>query len=273
MQNNSLIYLTECYKKIYIETLLLHARSPEKTRIASSLSPIEILVCLYYGEILFFDENYKDNPDRDRLILSKGHGSLAIYPILADKGFFSQKQLELICEKNSILGSIPDPNVPGIETINGSLGHGLGVSCGISIALEKKSINRFVFCLVGDGELNEGSVWEAIMFAGHNKLKNIIMIVDRNTKSMLGKTKDIISNKNLEDTMKTFEWNCFEVNGHDIKEVYGALDKIKSSNSDMPSCLICNTIKGKGISKFEESDICHVLSLNKEEIKKIIDEY
>ena len=174
------------------EALKLHKIASE-TRIASTLSAIEIFVVLYYGQVL----SYSENPtweDRDRLIISKGHGSFCIYPILAEIGYFDENELQEAGSQKSILGAIPDSLIPGFETTNGSLGHGLGVACGIALALKRKNISQKVFVVAGDGEFNEGSMWEAIMFASYHKLDNLILIIDDNKISMLGHQKDIITN-------------------------------------------------------------------------------
>src|SRR6266702_4947277 len=141
------------------ETLRLHGLAPE-TRVASSLSDVEIFVALYYGKILKYDPQKTQWKERDRFIISKGHGSISLYPILADVGYFDPKELDQICCEGSFLGGIPDTMIPGYETINGSLGHGLGVACGMALALKRKKSAATVFVLLGDGELYEGSVWE-----------------------------------------------------------------------------------------------------------------
>ena len=146
------------------ETLKIHKITPD-TRLASSLSPIEILVSLYYGEILKFNPKNLQWQERDRFIISKPHGAVSIYPILADLGFFDKKELKRVGQNGSLLGGIPDASVPGFETTHGALGHGLGVACGMAIALKRMKSNSKILVLLGDGELYAGSVWEAIMIA------------------------------------------------------------------------------------------------------------
>jgi transketolase len=147
-------YLRKKAKEIRKETLLIHKRAPE-TRVASSLSPIEVFVALYYGKVLNFDPKNPLWEGRDRFVISKGHGSISMYPILADLGFFDKSELEKVCRPGSFLGGIPDPIIPGYETINGSLGHGMGVGCGMAVALKAKNSDSSVFVIVGDGELND----------------------------------------------------------------------------------------------------------------------
>lgn len=179
----NLPYLQKKAHWVWQETLAIHRRAPE-TRIASSLSAVEIFVTLYYGEILKFRAHDPFWPERDRFIISKGHGSISMYPILADLGFFPKDALKTVCQPGSFLGGIPDPVIPGYETINGSLGHGLGVATGIALALKKLNRNESVFVLTGDGELHEGANWEAIMFASQHGLDNLNLIIDNNNISM-----------------------------------------------------------------------------------------
>jgi transketolase len=299
------------------ETLKLHKLSPG-TRLASSLSPVEIFVALYYGEILKFNPASPDWQQRDRLIISKGHGSISLYPILADLGFFDKNELDKISQEGSFLGDIPDTRIPGFETINGALGHGLGVACGIAIALKDKEVgnvsvnineiffksqpsyikttaglasllnyinqpvvnqiknnpnpnsNSKVFVLLGDGELFEGSVWEAIMFAGHHNLNNLILIIDNNRTAMLDRTKNIIDLEPLEEKLNIFKWKAARVDGHNIEAVYEILKNFKEDEDERPQVLIADTIKGKGVPQLENDSLCHIKSLSEKDINNVI---
>lgn len=253
------------------ETLKIH-KSVSEIRIASCLSCVEIFVVLYYGKILNIDPKNIYWEERDRFIVSKAHGAVSLYPILADFGFFKKEELKKVCKEDSILGSIPDCSIPGFETINGSLGHGLGVGCGIALALKKKSLKANVFVLSGDGELYEGAVWEAIMFAGHHRLDNLTLIVDNNGRSMLDYCKNIIDLEPLDEKFKVFNWKGKTVNGHNVKELYFALKNFKRERSRKPKVLIANTIKGKGVPRLETDPLCHIKSLNENEIDSIIKE-
>jgi transketolase len=262
--------LNEKVKYVKIETLKIHKKLPE-TRIASSLSPLEIFVSLYYGNILKFNPKNPNDKNRDRFIISKGHGSISMYPILADLGFFDKKELENVGK--NFLGSIPDPTIPGYETINGSLGHGLGVGCGMSLALKQKNQNQNVVILTGDGELNEGSIWEAIMFAPQHKLDNLTLIVDYNRVSMLDFSKNIIDLNPLKAKFKAFKWDTFEIkDGHNVDEVYKILKKAINHRNKKPKVVIANTIKGKGIDFLEKSSLSHILSIKSDDIEKYIEE-
>lgn len=262
-------FLKEKRNYVKIQTLKLH-KIAQETRVASSLSPVEIFVSLYYGKILNFYPKDIYNDCRDRFIISKGHGSVSMYPILADLGFFSKKELSKICSNGAFLGAIPDPLIHGYETINGSLGHGIGVGSGMAFALKNKNKKENVVVLTGDGELNEGSNWEAIMFAAHHKLDNLMLIVDYNKVSMLDFSENIINLSSLSDKFKAFNWHVAKIDGHDIKQVYSSLKDTISLRDGKPKVVIANTIKGKGVPFLETHPLSHVLSVKPEEIDQLI---
>ncbi|MGH2279035.1 transketolase [Aliarcobacter sp. ERUVET-7] len=259
-------------KFIRCETLKIHKLAPE-TRVASSLSPIEIFVSLYYGNILNYNSKDPRDDNRDRFIISKGHGSISMYPLLADLGFFDKSELDNVCKDGTFLGGIPDPIIPGYETVNGSLGHGLGVGAGIAVALKTKQKSQSVVVLTGDGELNEGSNWEAIMFAQQHKLDNLTLIVDYNKVSMLDFSKNIINMNSLNKKFEAFNWDVYEVeDGHDIEEVYSTLKSVIETRKQKPKVVIVNTIKGKGVPFLETHALSHILSLKSEDIDSLIKE-
>ena len=244
---------------VWRETLAIHRDSPE-TRIASSLSPIEIFVSLFYGGLIDHFPKEPLSPHRDRLIVSKGHGSICLYPILADLGFFDKSELSKICQPGGILGGIPDPIIPGYETVNGSLGHGLGVAVGTALALKTKNAYNAVFVLCGDGELHEGSCWEAIMFASHHGLDNLNLIIDDNSISMLGFTEDIITHRSLDKKFEAFGWDTRLVDGHDVESVHACLKETKKTKSGKPKVVIAKTLKGKGVPGLENQPLCHIIN-------------
>jgi transketolase len=256
-------------RQVTVETLKLHKQAPE-TRIASSLSAIEILVALYYGDILRYDPHNTQWEGRDRFIASKGHGTVAVYPILADLGFFDRTHLAKIGTQGALLGVIPDANIPGIETTNGSLGHGPGVGCGMAVGLKAKGSDSTVFVLCGDGEINSGAVWEAVMFAAFHHLNNLILIIDNNGTSMLGRQKDILGMEPLEAKFSAFGWIARTVDGHDIETLCAAMTALKKDTAPRPKVLIANTIKGKGVPSLENDPLCHVKTLKAEEIDTIL---
>jgi len=197
-----------------VEALRIHAIAPE-TRIASSLSAVEIYTCLFYGGLMHYNPQNPRDPSRDRLIVSKGHGSISLYPILADRGFFDKEELMKVCKSGSFLGGIPDPVIPGYETVNGSLGHGPGVGCGMALALKRLGMKNRVVVVTGDGELHEGAVWEAFMFAAQHQLDNLILIVDDNNRCMLNNTELVVGLAPMADKFRAFGWSANHVDGHD----------------------------------------------------------
>lgn len=256
---------------VWRETLAIHRRAPE-TRIASSLSCVEIFVALYYGQVLNFNPNYPLSSARDRCIISKGHGSICMYPILADLGFFSKDELLRVCKTGGFLGGIPDPVIPGYETVNGSLGHGLGVATGVALGLQRMASNRNVFVVSGDGELHEGANWEAIMFASQHHLDNLNLIVDNNSISMLGYTDDIVSNGNLAQRFSSFGWSCESVDGHNVLEVQAALKAMKEKKLGKPKVLIARTRKGNGVPGLENAALSHIINPKPELLDRLLSE-
>lgn len=262
-------FLTRKATWVRKETLNIH-KIAQETRLASSLSCVEIFVTLFYGDIVKHRPYNPEWEDRDRFIISKGHGGISFYPILADKGYFDKKMLSKVCIEGSFLGGIPDCIIPGFETTNGSLGHGLGVACGISLGLKLKKKSNNVFVLIGDGELYEGAIWEAVMFAGEHRLNNIVMIIDNNRVSMLDYCKNIINLEPLEEKFMAFRWHVETVDGHDVGELYKVLKKLKTTKKGgKPKVLIANTIKGKGIAQLENDPLSHIRNLNPKEIDKL----
>ena len=255
---------------VWRETLRVHRLAPE-TRIASSLSPVEIFVALYYGGVLRVDPHDPLSPERDRCIISKGHGSICMYPILADLGFFPMAELERVCQAGSFLGGIPDPVIPGYETVNGSLGHGLGVATGVALALKRRRVDRSVFVVTGDGELHEGANWEAIMFASQHRLDNLHLIVDDNRIAMLGRTDDIVSHDPLAERLAAFGWDPDEVDGHDVGAVRAALRRMKATREGQPKALIARTRKGRGVPDLEDAQLSHVINPRPELIDSLLE--
>ncbi|CAB1064579.1 Transketolase, N-terminal section (EC [Olavius sp. associated proteobacterium Delta 1] len=265
----SLEFLQEKANWVKKELLKIHKIAPG-IRLASSLSCIEILTTLYYGKIVNYDPKDIFWEERDRFIISKAHGSVSFYPILADLGYFDRSQLALVGKPGGILADIPDCSIPGYETLNGSLGHGLGVACGICLALRTRVRKEMVFVLMGDGELHEGSVWEAIMFAAHHKLDNLTLIIDNNKICMLDYCKNIVDLEPIEEKFRVFGWQPTILDGHSINELHTALSFIKQKPSQQPSVIIANTIKGKGVPRLETDSLCHIKALSVEEIDQVL---
>lgn len=233
--------------------------------IVSCYSCIEILVALYYGGALRFDTKNPKWEERDRFILSKGHAGKALYCILEDLGFFEKGVKGNFCTH-------PTADIPGVEITSGSLGNGLGIAAGMAYALKQDKKSPMVFCLMGDGECAEGSVWEAAMFASSHRLDNLIAIIDRNK---LGATDFIENSLSLEPLVTkwlSFGWYVDEVDGHDLPKLLKTLTAVRQRGLNRPLVIIANTIKGKGVSFMENQPIWHVKSPTEEEIKKGLDE-
>ncbi len=262
--------LREKAQWVYNETLKINRRAPEM-RVASSLSAVEIFTVLYYSGLLKINPKEPFDPSRDRCIISKGHGSVCLFPILADLGFFAMAELERVGKAGSFLGCIPDPKIPGYETINGSLGHGLGVGSGIALALKRKKAGQKVFVVTGDGELQEGACWEAFMFAGHHKLDNLNVIVDNNRISMLGFTEDAVSHGDLPKRLEAFGWDCIEADGHDVFALHDALQHMKATANGKPKILIADTLKGHGVPFLENEPLAHVMNIRPDVMEKLLE--
>ena len=213
-----------------------------------SLSCIDILNVLYNRVLRVSPATFKD-PDRDRYIQSKGHSVEALFVVLADKGFFPDAQLETLCQYQSHFVGHPTRKVPGIEQNTGALGHGLPISVGCAIAAKKDKRDYRVFTLLGDGELAEGSNWEAAMAAAHYELDNLVAIVDHNTLQITGRTRDVCSNEPLDEKFRAFNWEVRTVNGHS----FAALSDVLTYKPEgKPLAVIANTLKGRGISFMQD---------------------
>ena len=235
-----------------------------KGHIGGSYSIVDILVTLYYGDIIKFDSRNPQWEERDRFILSKGHAGVALYSVLADLNFFSKEELNYLNNKK-MLGEHPDHFIPGIEVVSGSLGHGLSIASGMALAdkFDKKA-NRKTFVILGDGECYEGSVWEAANFAAHHKLINLCAIIDRNKLITHGSTEDINALGSIKDKFISFGWDAYEIDGHNINELLNFFKSIPKSNNQKPIALIANTLKGKGVSFMENKASWHHGGINEE---------
>ena len=219
-----------------------------------SLSEIEILTVLYY-DVMNIDPTNPKWPERDRFILSKGHCCPPLYAILADMGYFPMKELMTLRKFGSILQGHPSIITPGIDTVSGSLGNGLSVAVGMAMSGRKRHLDYDVYVLLGDGELQEGSNWEAAMCASHHHLSNITAIVDNNKIQINGWTQDIVNLEPLADKWTAFGWNALCVDGHDVEQLMNALRQPHSK--DKPTVIIADTVKGKGVSFMENQCSWH----------------
>ena len=236
-----------------------------------ALSCTDILTALYFGE-MNIDVKNPDDPNRDRFVLSKGHASAALYATLAEKGFFKEELLEGFRDINSNLQGHPDMNkVPGVDMSTGSLGQGLSIANGMAIAGKLDDKKYRVFCLIGDGEIQEGQIWEAAMTASHYKLDNLCAIVDYNGLQIDGKVTDVMNPTPIGEKFKSFGFNVININGNDIEEVIDAFDKAKNAK-ERPNVIIAKTVKGKGISFMENQAGWHGKAPSKEEFEIAMNE-
>ncbi|MBI4333164.1 MAG: transketolase [Chloroflexi bacterium] len=228
-----------------------------KGHIGGAFSATDILVSLYFGGILRVDPKNPSWGDRDRFILSKGHSCVALYAILAERGFFPASELDSFCQNGSRLGGHPDRRIPGVEADTGSLGHGLGIGAGLALSARIGRQNYKTVVLLGDGECYEGSVWEAAMFAGHHQLSNLVAIVDRNCQCVTDFTEDCNRLEPFADKWRAFNWDVREVDGHSFEQLVGAFKDFGSRGSGKPLSIIANTVKGKGVTFMERTLVWH----------------
>jgi transketolase len=239
--------------------------------IPASLSIVDILAVLYYY-VLKIDPKRPDEVERDRFILSKGHACVALYAILADRDFFAKEHLDTFGRRGSILGGHPDMHkVPGVEASTGALGHGFPFGVGVAFAGKMDKKDYHVFVLVGDGECQEGSIWEAALFASQHKLDNLTVIIDYNKLQAMDRLDNIVSLEPLADKWKAFGWEVREVDGHDITKLEAVFKSVPFV-SGKPNLIIAHTIKGKGVSFMENVPIWHFRLPNEQETKKICEE-
>ena len=240
--------------------------------IGSEMSCIDILVGLYF-DIMKIDSSNPTSKERDFFILSKGHAALALYVTLMEKGFFSENFLknEFLSDGGK-LGGHPDKDLNfGIEISSGSLGHGLSIGSGIALSNKIDKLDNKTFVLLGDGECNEGTIWESVMFSAHHKLSNLFAIIDYNKLQGFGSTTDILNLDSLSDKFKSFGWNTYSVNGHNIED-FVKLMNTKIIKNNKPNIIIADTIKGKGIPFMEGRFESHYELIDKEQYKKIIND-
>ncbi len=251
-----------------ILTLIYNAQSGHP---GGSLSAIDMLFGLYYFKLKIDPKNPLWE-DRDRFVLSKGHCSPAIYVVLADKGYFPKSELDGYRKIGRMLQGHPELNTPGIDFAGGALGQGICFSVGIALAckLDKRECN--VYAMIGDGESQEGAVWEAAMSASFHKLGNLIVILDKNQVQQTGRTRDVMDIGNMDLKWKSFGWNVIDINGHDMVQIVKALDKASKMKNEKPTIIISNTLKGKGVSFMELNPKFHGKAPNDEEYKKAVDE-
>lgn len=267
MKNNK-SYLMNISKEIRLN-ILKEIFNKKKGHIGGCLSCVDLIVSIYFSNIFKLKKKNLKSKKRDRFILSKGHAALTLYAVLDKIGVSKNFKLSNFHKNGSLLLEHPSPSkkLPGIETETGSLGNGIGIGCGTAYA--KKDLK--VIILVGDGELYEGSNWEALMMAASYNLKNLLVIVDRNKLITLDKTENLIKLENLKKKFKAFNFNTSVINGHNFEEIKKKLLVFKKTKNNKPSCIIANTTKGKGIKFMENNKEFHHKIPNKLEYQKALE--
>ena len=246
--------------------------SGKSSHVGAVLSIADILAVLY-NDILRIDPTNPKWDERDRFILSKGHAGVGVYAVLAEKGFFSTEVLKTHCQNGSILsGHVSHKGIPGVEVSTGSLGHGLPIACGMTLAARLDNKKHLVFALLNDGECDEGSNWEAILFAGHHKLNNLIAIIDYNKIQSLDFVKKTLDLEPLVGKWEAFGWKTVSIDGHDHNEIKHTLKNLIKNRGEQPMCLIANTVKGKGVSFMENQVLWHYRSPQGEELQNALKE-
>ena len=268
-------------KQLTIEELVVKAKEIRRLIIqmlakagsghpGGSLSAADLITALYYN-VLNFKSNDPQWPDRDRFHMSKGHCCPLWYAVLAKTGYFAQEKLFTLRQLGSILQGHPDRKTPGVESASGSLGQGLSIALGMSLALKIDKKDSRVYCLLGDGEVQEGSIWEAAMAAGHFGCDNICAILDSNGCQIDGKCEDIMGLEPLAAKWQAFGWHTIEINGHDMQQILAAYAQAKTIKNK-PTIIIARTVKGKGVSFMEGVVAFHGKAPTQEEAQRALKE-
>ncbi len=231
--------------------------------IGGGMSALDIMVALYF-KYMNIDPANPDDPNRDRFVLSKGHSAIGYIPVLAERGFFDKKLLDTFNKFKSPFGMHPDSlKIAGCDASTGSLGHGLPMSVGMAMGAKIQNKKFYTYCIVGDGELNEGSNWEAAMTAAHHKVDNLLLFVDRNMHMIDGPVEEIMSIEPLADKWRAFGWEVLEINGHDFNEIAKAIDTAHEIKGK-PVVVIAKTVKGKSVDFMEDQTKWHYGAIDSE---------
>lgn len=253
------------------KTVFITAYKGNTGHLASAFSVVEILYALYFGGVLKYNAANPNWEDRDKLVMSKGQGSLALYSVLCKAGYFPREELGTFCRPGSRLGGEPRlGDIPGVEASTGSLGHGLSYAVGIAMAYKMQKRKNHVYVIIGDGECQEGSVWEAAMAAKNFKLDNLTAIMDDNKLQAMGTVKELMDIDDWSGKWKEFGWHVIRADGHDVGKVRAALREQRQQG--IPTMIIADTVKGKGVSFMENVPIWHFRMPNQEELKIVMEE-
>lgn len=251
-------------------TVLEMAYAGSTVHIACAFSIIELLTVLYRNH-LRYPGNDPRSASRDFLILSKGHGVMAQYACMLELGWLNASHVEGYFKDGTDLKGLSDSRVPGLEVTSGSLGHGFSVGVGIAMGLQRMGTDQKVYALVGDGELNEGPIWEGALVAAHNKVDNLMLIIDKNGFQAMGKTDDVLAMGDLSAKFLSFGFETLEIDGHDEGSVDDAIRKMWSSETGKPKALIARTVKGKGVPFMESNNQWHYTRLNSQTYAEAVD--
>jgi transketolase len=245
------------------QTILKMAYAGSTVHIACAFSIVEILSVLYRS-YLNLGNKKPDAPDRDYLVLSKGHGVMAQYACMRELDWLTDDDLQNYFSDRTILKGLADTHVPGLDVTSGSLGHGLSVGVGLALAAKRKQTGQKCFAIVGDGEINEGAIWEALLFATHFELSNLLVIVDENGFQAMGSTQEVMQLGSIADKFRAFGFETREVDGHDESALDGTISELVGLNSKAPRAIVAHTVKGKGISFMENDNRWHYTRLTSE---------
>ena len=238
------------------------------SHIGTGLSMADILAVLY-GGIARVDPSNPRAPDRDRVILSKGHGAAAFYAALAETGFFEVSRLDTFCKDGSALAGHASHHVPGVDFSTGSLGHGLSLGCGVALGFKRDGKPGRAYVILSDGECDEGSIWEAVLFAPHHRLDNLVAVVDYNKVQSFGSVKEVLDLEPFADKWAAFRWHVQVVDGHDHAALARAFEAVPVVRGQ-PSVIIANTVKGRGVSFMEGELLWHYRAPSKEQLEDAI---
>lgn len=268
LTSEEIIYLKKKAKDIRISILKMITKA-KSGHTGGSLSIADLMTLLYFKEMNVFPCDSK-NKFRDRFVLSKGHAAPAVYAVLAEKGFFKKEELNHLRQINCMLQGHPDmKHTPGIDMTTGSLGQGISAACGIALSGKIDNADWNVYTVLGDGELEEGQIWESVMYASHYKLDNIIAFVDNNGLQIDGAITDVMSSLPIKDKFESFGWNAISVNGHDFNELHEAIETAKVTKNK-PTVIIMKTVKGKGIPEIEGLAGWHGKAPSQEQCERFI---
>ena len=253
------------------QNILKMAYAGSTVHIGCAFSIVEILAVLYRSHLNLVNSD-PDDPLRDYLVLSKGHGVMAQYACMHDLGWLTDQDIQTYFHDGTVLKGLSDTHVKGLEVSSGSLGHGLSVGVGLALAAKRKQTNQRCFVIVGDGEINEGAIWEALLFATHFELANLLVIVDENGYQAMGTTEEVMRLGNIADKFRAFGFETREVDGHDQLALDQTIHELMHLNSKAPRAIVAHTVKGKGVSFMENDNRWHYTRLTDETYKSAIAE-